>query len=731
MKTVLISSGAVLTLVATGCMSGMYSSDFSVSEKKDGIKSYSVVQSLSKDEYPTTMPVTVKYTSSPIQENKHLGADALYLFSFGLIPGFTSQSIAYDVTVRTPLGEQSGNCTVYAKRWMGWLPLFLPYPGLADERDGLAKLPNPDFESKVRDKLIANLVSQFPNAEYERRAAEWNSPQARERRIKEAEEKAKAEQARREKQAREAQARREKQEEERKRLLEEERKRQAEEARKADERAIFAPCSRAEWVRVKACQEFAALRDCYSRERERRWECPFPRKDKERDRRIDWLKTWTGPRLELSEADKLAGESLLAEFGSKFMPNAYARFEKARDEAVALQQVVNEEFPNPWAIKPGDTRWSAFSKVLEKFSQVRTEYFLCHDERCFYWLLNKLGLCDVASLAKYDAQENPSRLLQENYSCLEYEILPVTQMEGNVGEFAAKYAPESFSAYQKMEQEYRTAHALLKEVLEQRRLMDDVRLSLAMTALVDKINDLARELNVLTDALQSWRLEHRTMVLSSEDVAARDAKTASLLKPLVEAMPTYIAAKMRGFRIIPDVDMIAIPWKSYRMQRTEVTLFQWMAVMGKEKPRWLEYWKLNWPFAFFVNSMRDSIQRWREFKQALDSTSGRGHYRLPTEEEWTYACRAGSTGDWGKRRNGEEGSSALVRGRDSHPHVVASRECNAFGLFDMHGNVWELCSSGRLLGGSHRQDAEMCTASCAVWPGTGGGGVGIRLVMEK
>lgn len=397
-------------------------------------------------------------------------------------------------------------------------------------------------------------------------------------------------------------------------------------------RAKSVQCSRAKWVRLVANQDLVKMRDRYSHGL--KWWCPFPRNGN--GRIADWLKTWTGPRLELSEADKLAGESLLAEFGSKFMPNAYARFEKARDEAVALQQVVNEEFPEPWTIQSEDPRWSAFSKVLEKFSQVRTEYFLCHDELCFYWLLNKLGQYDVASFEKFDAQEQISRFLPENSSCLEYEILPVTQMDGKVGEFAVKYAPESFSVYQKMEQEHRTTHALLKEVLEQRRLMDDVRLSLAVTALVDKVNDLARELNALTRELLSWRLEHQTMVLSSEEVSARDAKMANLLKPFVDAIPNYIAAKIHGFQIIPDIDMIAIPGKSYRMQRTEVTLFQWMAVMDKGAiPNRFSNWKLNWPFELvaYHNDYAGDLTGWSEFNRELATVSGGNRYRLPTDAE--------------------------------------------------------------------------------------------------
>ncbi|MBB4935509.1 formylglycine-generating enzyme required for sulfatase activity [Lipingzhangella halophila] len=63
-------------------------------------------------------------------------------------------------------------------------------------------------------------------------------------------------------------------------------------------------------------------------------------------------------------------------------------------------------------------------------------------------------------------------------------------------------------------------------------------------------------------------------------------------------------------------------------------------------------------------------------------------YRLPTEAEWEYACRAGSSGD----RYGELDEIAWYRGNsDGMVHDVAAKVPNAWGLHDMIGNVWEWC----------------------------------------
>jgi sulfatase modifying factor 1 len=138
--------------------------------------------------------------------------------------------------------------------------------------------------------------------------------------------------------------------------------------------------------------------------------------------------------------------------------------------------------------------------------------------------------------------------------------------------------------------------------------------------------------------------------------------------------------------------------KAFYMQVTEVTIVQWKALMGRRmfgEPKGGE----GMPVAKV--SWFDCVQ----FLEKLNALN-EGVYRLPTEAEWEYACRAGSVTPyhWGKdvectrgmhansRKNGDCMPFVESRGWEpGGPVPVKSYPPNAWGLYDMHGNMWEWC----------------------------------------
>jgi formylglycine-generating enzyme required for sulfatase activity len=268
------------------------------------------------------------------------------------------------------------------------------------------------------------------------------------------------------------------------------------------------------------------------------------------------------------------------------------------------------------------------------------------------------------------------------------------------------------------------------------------------------------------DFLDEWDLIERAERQTPQSAPQPQKQTQPQIQPPKQTqpeLPSSITENLNGV----ELAMILVPGGKFKMGSPEgegndnerpqhdatvpsfyigkyqVTQEQWQAVMG------------NNPSVFKGDNLPVENVSWndaREFCKKLSQITGK-EYRLPSEAEWEYACRAGTTGDYAGKL---DEMAWYEDNSEKKTHPVGLKKPNAFGLYDMHGNVWEWCedvwhknydgapidgsawvSGGdsnrrRLRGGSWHYVAFLCRSACRLnlHPGNRGSSLGFRVVVS-
>jgi hypothetical protein len=151
----------------------------------------------------------------------------------------------------------------------------------------------------------------------------------------------------------------------------------------------------------------------------------------------------------------------------------------------------------------------------------------------------------------------------------------------------------------------------------------------------------------------------------------------------VKQLPKQVTT-IRSFRDCPSCpEMIPIPDRNFAMSKYEITQAEWKAVTNTANEDGFnrEFIGDNMP------ALAITWNRAQYFISELNKLTGK-EYRLPSEEEWTYACYGGKQTEY---CGGDEMDSVYWHNKNSCgvPHLVGQKHANGYGLYDMSGNVWE------------------------------------------
>jgi gluconolactonase len=225
-----------------------------------------------------------------------------------------------------------------------------------------------------------------------------------------------------------------------------------------------------------------------------------------------------------------------------------------------------------------------------------------------------------------------------------------------------------------------------------------------------------------------------TLLLALTFSADPSANQAELLKTFRDEFVAITPGQGQFPASLRIADGKQIPLQEpFRIAKYEVPQNLWEAVMGSNPSRWKG--KRNSVEMLSFEEAEEFCRRATQLLGKQGLIDGDELVRLPTETEWEYCARAGADTKYSFGDDPAElGKYAWFHGNAAgNDPPVGAKEPNRWGLYDMHGYLWEFCAGRVIRGGSWKDNAEKlaCNVRVAVPADAKDDAIGLRCVLAK
>ena len=233
----------------------------------------------------------------------------------------------------------------------------------------------------------------------------------------------------------------------------------------------------------------------------------------------------------------------------------------------------------------------------------------------------------------------------------------------------------------------------IKSFSEKSDLIDKLKKEFSQTATKDEINALEKKLDSILDVLQEtfesqgdryFQAQEYNNAVFEYEKAVKLGKTTVQAKLEESQTKAQEAQEFKYLQLgLVKLELVEIPGKSWLMGKYPVTQEQYETLMNNNPSH---FRGIDRPVEYV--SWNDA----QEFCRKASTVTGK-QVRLPSEIEWEYAVRAGTTTEYffGNDAQDLDKYAWYDHNSNGQTHPVGTKEPNPWGLYDMLGNVWEWC----------------------------------------